>query len=209
MPLIPDNARVSLTLVGSMNAQEILLTHVYEVASTFGAGTWDMIPNFNEFIGGIVAVGGLANVYLDVMSDEFSLNRIDLQVIYPTRYVKVSFADGSGPGTVVQNAEPPNVAHAILLRTDLAGRDQRATKHIGGVPSTFTNNGRMTAAAIAAYEILADQLVQRYTVAGTGDTLWWPIIYHRDNPGATDYITSRTLQNTTRVERRRTVGLGS
>lgn len=205
---INDGSIVLVSLSGKMYGQTVLLTHTYLVNSTYGVGSWDMDPNFNEFVGQADGAIGLADVYADAVSVDLAEIFMTLQVIAPTRYVKRQYPLTNNVGTVAGAALPQNVAHVITVQTDYAGRRQRGNKHIGGVPASFSVDGELAGGGPGALADLKDVLVLPQTIAGTGDSIWTPVLYHRGQEDYFDIITTGIVQATTRTERRRTVGRG-
>lgn len=149
--------------------------------------------------------------YTSVLSSDIAKTTRIQQVIYPQRFVKVVYAlDFDGVGTAPAPMMPPNAAHVITLRGDIATPHARGNKHIGGVPKEWTEDGFATGAALAAYATLADQLKGSFSITtAVGNFNVYPVIYNRANPTISIAVTNYTLGETTRVERRRTVGLGS
>lgn len=113
-------------------------------------------------------------------------------------------------GTEAAQPSPPNVAAVITLKTDKAGRDQVANKHLGAVPLGFYVAGILTEDAINVYDNVAASLTNTIPVSNGADEFdLIPVIYHRSGLTTSDTITQRQVNNTVRVMRRRTVGLGT
>lgn len=135
--------------------------------------------------------------------------RWDIQVVWPNRYRKSTFLPRADAGTEGLPTCPPNVAHCITLRADAAGRGQRCSKHIGAVSIDWTDGGLVAGGGPTRYDLLGQSLINTYDVFGDGSTVMTPIIYHRAAPIDSPVVTHFSLMNTTRILRRRTVGLGA
>lgn len=194
-----------------MAEQQILLTTHWKITDITGGGfNVEMNALFEAMNTLFDSVGEVTDCLVDCLCTDVSILSVDFQSIYNPRYIKVPLLPAQDAGTVAGNSLPPNVAHVMTLRTDVAGRDQIGNKHIGPVPPSFTSGGRVTATGNGAYAPLLTALKTPISVSAGGvDVNLDPCIYRRSDPGNSPLITNGYLQQTTRVERRRTVGLGS
>jgi hypothetical protein len=111
------------------------------------------------------------------------------------------------PGTNANAATVANDSAAITLRTALSGRNQVGTKHIGPVPDAASANGVLTGAYLMLLDALAQKLIQSATPAGWGDTIISPVVADLKF-GSNELVNSYIIGEQSRVQRRRTVGLG-
>lgn len=206
------NDIMSLSFRGKFNNQRILFTHNYvctQAPSAAKTPTEVSAAFAGEFTTGFKVA--YTDKYLAMMPDsEYVMDIIRAQLIYPTRYV---FWDTTVnyPGTGPDTGAAPNLAVAILLRTDKAGRDQTSTKHIGPMPVAFNDLGNLTAPAKTAALAFGDQLVTGLDLSADGNGKWYPVVFHKKPagvPSTFDMLLTRTVQTTTRTERRRTLGFG-
>ena len=192
---------------GTCYGQRIILTTSYRVSVAFTAG--GTISSDLGLILSTLGPGGVNDipiVYLPCLQNAYTLDEMRAQVIAPVRsaYRSILFvADNAGTGGAGTVA---NDSAAITLRGPLSGRQNVATKHIGPVPDSVSANGLLTNAYKAALQNL---------INGLG-TLVTPVA----NPGrlrsvitpanATSFVewTDARIGNQSRVQRRRTVGLG-
>lgn len=152
---------------------------------------------------------GMMETYLACCSDEFTLRSLRIQVIKQFRYSYEHFDLDDEPGTVVQEALPPNDAVVITKRNDSTGRHARGSIHMPGVPRTFVANGEVLPVGRAAYDLFATEAAKNQAVTVLSATLTLaPVIYNRLAPGTSQRWNQWITQATSRVQRRRTVGLG-
>lgn len=207
---ISENSIVSLNFDSRHFGQQLLLTTHWSVFSISPGSTVD----FNEFIDAWTTVndtaGELGDQYASSLSEDvIGLNYI-YQLIHPVRFVRFISASAFDGGQVAEPSLPPNASHIITLRADSAGPAFRGNKHIGGVPASWSENGLPTMVALTQYANLAAELEAVQEVVVGADTVQMqPIIFDRGDPPSSPFVTNFILGQTTRVERRRTVGLGS
>jgi len=131
----------------------------------------------------------------------------------------------AGPATVIQDfapgtfgtrsaagniALPPNVSASCVKRTNLAGRWARGRIQIAGALATDVTLGEWENAYLALLDTLTDALE---TALSNGVEEWVPIIYSQQKAGVPVItktpVTLITAQPQVRVQRSRTVGVGS
>jgi len=198
-----DKALVSF--MGRCFGQRIILTLWYRYqGDTLGTSrTQDMLDLIAELLpAGTVDV---QTDYMKVLGGDFKLEEVRAQFIAPTRYAYVAVAT---PGVIGLGgaATVANDSAALTLRSELGGRDQTATKHVGPIPDNFSDEGLLTPAATTKLTALAVKLTTQVTL-GAGPEKWIPIIYHKATQTSTSVIAAR-IGAQSRVQRRRTVGLG-
>lgn len=148
--------------------------------------------------------------YIAAVSSDMTEIVKDLQWISPTRYLKQTYTVGiTGTGEAPAVSMPPNVSHVFTLRGDIAVPVRVGTKHIPAVPIEWVDEGKPTGAAQAIYATLAAQAKNDFPITVGGDSFnVLPYVFNRDEPLTSVLVTAWRLGETTRVERRRTVGLG-
>jgi len=148
--------------------------------------------------------GGLVENYAACCSQNLTIDFLSIQKVHPAPRIRRYNFDPSAPtGTNIAACLSPNHACAITRQADEATRHGTGTLHMPAVPVTFMEDGLITGAADAAYTTLAEEML----VHQDGG-LWVPVLYNRVAPADSLNITRTTVQNTLRVQRRRTVGLG-
>lgn len=207
MPGIPLNGIVQVSLLGRCFGQRIILTHFYR-ADDASPPSATIVGDLTELLSEIGA-GGTApwtDQYRQCLPQQYTLEEKRAQLIYPTRSVYVQVAVNQN-GAHEEPATVANDAAALTLRTDKGGRRQVATKHIGPVPDNVNAQGLIIVAYRTLLTALGTAMMNPLVITTTGQTLI-PVIYHRGQLTASDDITSVRVGIQSRVQRRRTVGLG-
>lgn len=198
---VADGSILEVTIQGRHNDQTVLSLFHYRLVGSLGLP--DGEAAIDAFDLEFQAVGGIADQYLSCCSNEYLGTRIHYQWIYNIRYHKKDFANRNGDGKVAVPAHPQNVGSAITKFNNIAGRHSRGTLHMPAVPQTFTTAGRLNGVGSLTYLTLASQL-QTVLVTGTME----PVLLNKANPALSKVIDGATVEETTRINRRRTVGVG-
>lgn len=196
--------RILVTFVGRLLQQRTMNTFLYRVASVPPGTDIGVLAGF--IYTELNTTGGLASRYLDCVPVNLSLEQIWIQTIAPTRYTKSIFTVGDvGSGG---QADTANVQQSITRKGELAGRFS-----IGGirVPCATTvdtiTDGKLTTSALAALNALAGEMKETLSVASGTATLV-PQVGTPPAPVNSIDLVDTIAENTVRVIRRRTVGLG-
>jgi len=198
---VNDGAILEVTIKGRCFGQVCMNVFHYKLDSTFGIPDGDAaIEAFNvewndaaDFLGAWAAC----------TSFNLSIDQLVYQWIYPIRYHRVVHVPTGG---VVQNAGDAlaaNISTAVTKLSEKATRHSRGTLHMPAVPTTFIEEGELTAAGITAYDGFLPFVDNDYR---TGTLL--PVLFNRNQPADSERIFSARLERTSRVNRRRTVGVG-
>lgn len=150
--------------------------------------------------------GSVITTYENSLSNEVTFNYADAQVIYPTRYSYVRYTITSNGG-VAEKPVNVNVQGSFTKRGPLAGRGYTGRMEIPGLIAAREVNGLWDGTARAQLADIATAWLQPLTL-GTFVAAGKPIIYRRANPAASNPWEKATVQQTVRVARRRTVGVG-
>jgi len=200
---------VEVTLLGKCFEQDIQNKFHYAVTEVSGAPQ-SSLTSFTALDADLIAGGGLLNLMLLLAPEDYHLTGVRYQVISPVRQVSYPIVH-TQDGLNTCNTAMCNIAFAITKRGDLAGRRNISTTHVIGTSDpSLAQFGKITPAALALAENIAafmDNAVE-FTVGGVDYTLN-PVIFHPTDPLNPTPITSCIVQPTTRVMRRRTVGIGS
>lgn len=148
----------------------------------------------------------VVNRYADCLAQNVTIVALRYQWIYPLRYTRVTKSPGTTSGAVSSDASPPATAAALTKRAQLAGRKNRGTVHMPGVPLSFLNGGIVTGPGLAAYNSLCIVLSNPISVSGGAPTT--PIILNRTTPTTSQDVVSCSPESTLRTMRRRVVGRG-
>lgn len=200
---------VLITAFGTQYNQRIMNTFPYVVdgPQTGNPITDDLIAVGAEFCGLGVGANDRTTNYLAMFGPEYVLNWVRVQRIAPQRSVLVDITMGD-VGTNASSATTCNLAAVITKRTVLSGRRYVSTSHFGGIPANATVGGNITAAYKVFVDAFSGGMLVPLNIPGVGLTLTWGI-YHKAGGGPNfDEIIQTLSPTTTRVMRRRTVGLG-
>lgn len=199
--------KVMISWRGFCFGQRIILTHLYDLAEAVPVPS--EYPQEMQTLITLVSpatADSIGQAYLACLPASYRLTEIRAQRIHQTRNAYVARAFNA-PGTHNAAASVANDAACLTFRTLLAGRREVANKHIGPVPDAASASGLLTQAYKDLLEALGDAMLQTLVVEDVGHT-WVPCIYHRENPGALSEIEGFVIGDQSRVQRRRTVGLG-
>lgn len=156
------------------------------------------------------AAGGINDALAGCYSSDGISGRIIAQDIWPIRYAYVDTPAANPAGLVAVLSLPPGVAHALVLRGELAGARFRGTHHIGIVPDSFTSGGFITPDGVTSLTALGVLLKNSLSLGAAYPTAQMdPVLFTRIAPGASERVVTFAIPPTTRVMRRRTVGRGS
>lgn len=204
-----NGAVLEVGVLGHIYGQNTMTVLHYMVSGVLQPKDWNLFRNdFHQQF--YTDLDSFVKNYLEATSDDFFLDGIRYQLIFPTRYAYDYYPTPGDQGGVVQPALPPNDGATITKRNDATGKNNRGSIHMPGVPSTFVVDGFLTAAAIGTYAQIGAKGVTPISLAQLPDPPmeWAPVIFHRVAPGASQPWTTWTVQDTSRVNRRRTVGVG-
>lgn len=214
---IAGNSVCQVTCRGRLFGQEVMNVFHWRVDS--GGG---VIPDGAAFLGDFFAELSVVDTwftkYLACLAPNIQNINADFQWIDLDRFVKRNFIVAGG-GAAVHIPTTANNAAVILLRADIADKRSLGVKHIPGLGGSAVAAGVLTGGITAA---LGDFGQQAILPVDVGARTMNPIVFGRARPEYTDkhgvlhpaipksyrLITSYTVEDTARVMRRRTVGLG-
>lgn len=208
MPASISNQSIfALTCRFTNDGQENLNTFHYRWTNTGGTGYLlnEIVDPFITYWDGL---GSPKALIYDCLPTSITNVSWFLQCVALQRTPKQEITS-DGAGTVTGTKMPPNVAHTITLRGIFSGPHFRGTKHIGGVPTSFTSGGMLTPTGREAYDALAAGMADVMTFGLTDDQTFNPVIFRRSSPAMSAEVDDYIIGDTTRVMRRRTVGLGT
>lgn len=203
---LPVDTIIEAGLVARCCGQRVLNVFHYRVkevsALTQYADEMDaFISKFAE-----VQIGSMMAKIIEISPGNWELLRVTAQAIHPTRLRRITQAStevGSGENSMVSNLQASITTGAIF-----AGR-----QYIGGkrflIGPDLANLGVINSGAKVTLGQLADTLLEDVQSA-SGGGVYGPVIFHR-NPATTPRWNDLYVafpQDTVRVLRRRTVGLG-
>lgn len=205
--MLLDQDIVQVNWFGSCFGQRIILDTTYLVLGNFPVG--DSFFQDAQRIVNLVTAGGAIDVqtaYLAALPPQYSLEEIRVQKINGVRSAYFSNGFVATVGTNANAATVANDAACITLRTQKAGRNQVANKHIGPAPDAVSAAGLLVNAYKTVLTALGGKLVISGIPVGSGSIIA-PTIYHRA-AGTNDLVQQFLIGQQSRVQRRRTVGVG-
>ena len=195
---------IAVTLNGLWHVQRVQSTLTYRVTSVVGA------PTTSGFATALDTAFNAANKlyqrWRECCPSNYTLNYVDIQTIRPTRVVRDTFSKLLG-GLSGQASSTANIAAVISKRGSLANRHNMGSIHV-----PYTNldvgmhDGIVGNAMQASLLNLSLEVVGPYAVGALGNVV--PVIWGPKTPTVSYDITSAFGQQTVRVMRRRTVGVG-
>jgi len=194
---------------GTIFQQRVMLTHHYVCTQVTGAPTFAQVAD--AILLKVKAGGGggdvLESKYLACLPSNYTLDFWEVQLIRPIRLAaRRSVVNVSG--THAQPTETTNLAVAVTLRSDFAGRWAQGTKHIGPIPdgATVKEDGLITNAYKTTVELFGAAMLQ--VLVTTVATLQPCLVHAPELHGGSTAVTSQAIGPEQRTMRRRTVNVG-
>lgn len=194
-----------VTFYGTCHGQRILNTFHYRINAMSGTPTVEDVANamYTE----MTDTGKLVEDFLAVMPQNYTLSQVWIQQLTALRSAKQIYANGT-IGSLAVDAVTANVATVITRRGAGGTRRDVGSLHLLVPPtSTYLVDGEITSTYATAVAPLVTQVQQAITVL-SGGVSFGPVLYH---PGQTPNYTpidAAFIQDSARVMRRRTLGLG-
>jgi len=206
MPMIMmKNSIVQLTFEGRHDGQQTLTTMSYQYVDD--ATVIDAKPVLQAFGNVALGAGHVWEKYLQCLSVDVGDLLPYVQLIGPPRYAYIAATIVPENGLLTGPCLPANTAQVVTRRGDIADRRNISTLHLPGVPVAAVENSFLLPAQQALLQSFVDQSCQAI-VTPTGQ-LFVPVAYRRSDPAFSRKVTEGFVQNTVRVVRRRTVGVGA
>jgi len=203
---LPVNSIIEVGMVGSLLNQRILSVFHYAVTSP---STETVVQNeVAQFLAQISNGGALSlsTTYTECLPANATLLQVTAQALTPLRYARQKVLKNQ-MGTQ-DDTNTPNVAGVITKQTDFSGRRYIGGVHIPTGGTLSVQDGFLTEDFKAKLFTFAGTMIQQVTIVPTG-AIYTPVIYHRPPlTTAPTPVVAFTVQDTSRVMRRRTVGLG-
>lgn len=200
---LADGAIVQISVIYSQNSQTLINTLHYKYSNAGGAP--DYRDAMNELLNELQTAGDLEDDIAAAMHNTCTLIRWEAQPVYPSRFSKVTRTmnrAGARGGTAL----PQNVSAVITKQTDLATRYGRGTWHAVGLVTTDNDNGKVSFGLNGVLDQIGQDIAFDRALATLGTMV--PVIWVRGVPARATPITSYKVEDTLRIMRRRTVGVG-
>jgi len=196
---------LQISFVGTLFSQRVLNVLHYRVTADSTS------PSYVTAAGAVgfqmqsgVVTPGLA--MLAAQGPEYNLDYIRVQKVNGTRLRYVDYAVNL-PGTVAGNCTAPNIAATITKKTENGTRHGIGSLHLPGIPSNGYANGVLDATYKLLVDAISARLINPFTVQ-LETTQCQPILWSKSIDPVYHPLTNTVVQNTIRVMRRRTVGVG-
>jgi hypothetical protein len=196
-----------LELVANMTVNGQQCMSVFHYKYNTGSSIPDGRAAAVDFLNKIRVAGALKDAYVGCISDQIVDITWRAQWITPNRFRHVFLAVAPDAGTAAANPLPVQVSAAITKQAQNATRHGSGTLHMPGVPTSFVVDSLITLVGHTAYLALCDKVILPITL--TGGQILDPVLFNRVTPNNSETIIQAFAQNTSRVNRRRTVGVGS
>lgn len=188
--------------------QRVLNTYHYFCITGPTVAT-DRYTIYGEMMDWIELAGGLKETFLDMVSDQLTLDSVRIQFRSPGRLMYKRFPVGQA-GSLTGDANTANIGASIERRGGEALRTNIGRLAIAGIPSASIVAGKITAPALVLLGDHATVVQQDATL--TSGAAFSPCLWS-EQPGGADpifqtFIFDAAPQTTARTQRRRTVGLG-
>ena len=150
---------------------------------------------------------GLVDLMRDIQHNSLLHFAVWVQPIFPNRYTKVRI-EFPRPGRLDAPPLPMNTAMTITKSSAIAKRYGRGSFHIGGMTTLhMANEGSWNQAGLTLGNNIAAKLTANVaTVDPIG--VFTPVLFNQAVPQRITFVDGAVAQNSIRVERRRTLGLG-
>lgn len=205
MPVITTGDTVLVTIVGRLCGQRTLNTFPYRVAAASGGDEQSDV--FTAFHASLGAAGELRPAFRGCTPENYDLDAMWYQIIRPVRFRKY-VANVGVAGLFLSTAYTGNVQASVTRVGSVAER-----KSVGGIrvpigtDANSTVDGSVTNALKAQLTTLANAMKRTIITVGFVTT-FIPLVGVARLPGPFRDVYDAFAQDTTRVQRRRTVGLG-
>lgn len=206
---VSNTSIVQLLIRGRYANQETMnVIHLFPVDPPAG-DIADGLANLEQIIGTYdVNPGGWSDLLSKCCHENFTIDWIQAQYVWPTRMAYLRRVAEVTSGTLVGTEAPPNTSAVITYQGDGVGRHQRGNQHIGGLRAEDITEGRIALTLADDMRTLGEFLAEPTLPLDVGFA-YEMCIFQRGAPAASAAVTHLTVQSTSRVERRRTVGLGT
>jgi len=198
--------RVLITVVGHLHNQRIMMTFPY-LCDEVGASI-QQSDAFAALRDQLCVAGGFMDKLKAVLPNNFEDLALWFQVIAPVRYSKYTLSSTATGAFNDVNAQTPNLAAVVTRRADRAGRKYRGSVHIPLPTSADLFSGGVLD---TGYKTLVQQFANKVDDAihtATPLINLTPSLFHKPLSVDPTPIVEAFAQDTVRVMRRRTVGLG-
>lgn len=205
MPYEVDiGAVLAISIEGRQDNQQVITTLHYRLLdNSLGDGRAAALAMMSNLQQG----GDLFDAYKACLCDAVTDLTMYAQWVTPQRFAYVVSPEAPAMGVIGTAPLPANVAQVVTRRGEEANRRSISTLHLPGVPVAAVVGGILDGAQKALLQDFADIACDANILVG-GATLQ-PCAFTRLAPDTSKLLVEGFPQDTVRVMRRRTVGLGT
>lgn len=203
---LPVGSIIEVAYIGDLyNQLTMNVRHYYVAAQSTTPGITDEIENLLGHFSSM-GVGDILPAYLQCVPEELTVRRVSVQPLRPQRFRRqveaITQMGLGGPSST------SNVQAAITFTTRLSGKDQQGGMRVPASPGNALG-GVWAPSYITDLTTLAARFSEAITEPD-GDGIYQPCIFHRKLAAPNDRtdIVAFAIQSSTRVIRRRTLGVG-
>lgn len=202
--IIPDRAILQVQFEGRLCNQQVMTVMTYRITPTFGEEGPNLITEIEAKVG---AAGELFEKWQDCLSEDVTSLTRSYQWIKPERFAYEVFVDDpQRVGGIALPSLPPNDSQAVTRRSFETGRKTTSTLKLPGLPIDKVVAGFLTDDQLTRLSIFGVKSCQTITLL-SGAVLY-PTPFGGAGWDESPTLTMNYPHNTTRIMRRRTVGLG-
>lgn len=206
--------------VGSNSLLEVALVSTYQGSTILNIIHYRLLTAAPAVLDGDLVVDAaiavlqtpaesLAKVFRDAANAAMELLHFRYQWIFPDRYSPVQVDDNCGAGQNANDGLPSNVAGVITKRSIFAGPHGHGSFHMSGLSAGDTNGALLAGPYKVLLSVIAARLDDSISLSAllSGASLV-PVIHDRASPATSAQWGEASVQDTARVMRRRTLGVG-
>jgi len=209
MPFIVDGDIIELRAYYQMSGQTLMNVFHYKADET--SADLDMVFALQFALNEWAENPALwPQVWASNATEDCTIVKLAAQKIFPSRYFHVSkIVDIPGTtDTTGSPSLPQNVQLSVTKVSDAVGRGRTGRVEVPGLHSDLVTPGTITPAAILWLEALGESMKLSIDMEELSPSKLKPVILHRFAPAGSPELLTYRVQETVRVVRRRTVGVG-
>lgn len=214
MPGMPVGSVFAVQFRGKINEQQWITSFQYQVLVQSSAAS--PVADLGAIVSTMNAdATSLYNKFRLCLPATTEVDFISAQQLHFARSVRIDLVPTSAVGSR-GDATTPNLSAVITKGTDSGDRGQVGSIHLPGVATEDQNDGVLILGLLAAMDVLGSTMLAGFNIPASGlDS--FPVLYHPDikddeghitRPWFTTRLTRWISQDTIRVMRRRTIGVG-
>lgn len=210
MSTLATNDVVEVTQFGRMSGQVIMNVYhyVYEgtAITTPAAYNTEMTQVINAWRTNVW--NHPAGIRASTMAD-YVLTAVRAQKVAPVRswFVESQYNEAGQNAILLGGPLPQNVHLTMTLRGNRTGRGVQGSKRFTGLGASQQVGGVWDPAVTAQWALVGARIALELP-GSLGFSNFYPIIWNARSPGLRNKVRQVAIQSTTRIDRRRTVGLG-